>query len=86
MALKPHNGNMEADRYLARLEGDQDHGWIGVAEMLGVGTSNYSKPVLGTTMGPHIRIFLNEVLLQSVAPKTSVLDAEDLTSLSTLGT
>ena len=40
MALKPHNANMEADRYLARLEGDQDHGWIGVAEMLGVGTSN----------------------------------------------
>jgi len=43
------------------------------------------KPVFGTTMGPHIRIFLNVVLLQSVAPKTSVLDAEDLTSLSTLG-
>ena len=39
-ALLGHQSIATTTRYLARLEGGQDHGWIGVAEMLGVGTSN----------------------------------------------
>ena len=38
--LLGHQSIDTTTRYLARLEGGQDHGWIGVAEMLGVGTSN----------------------------------------------
>ena len=39
-ALLGHQNIATTARYLARLEVTQDHGWIGVAEMLGVGTSN----------------------------------------------
>ncbi len=39
-ALLGHQNIATTAQYLARLEGTQDHGWYGVAEMLGVGTSN----------------------------------------------
>ena len=39
-ALLGHQNIATTARYLARLEGTQDHGWYGVAEMLGVGISN----------------------------------------------
>jgi len=36
-ALLGHRSIATTARYLARLEGEQDHGWQGVAEMLGLG-------------------------------------------------